>query len=171
MIYGYVRISKKHQSPDRQIRNIKNAYPDAVIVVEEFTGTRLDRPKWMKIYRNLKSGDMVVYDEVSRMSRDEIEGFELYKDLYEKEITLVFLKEPHINTDSYKKSMEGIFNMEISSGDSSTDDLVNSILSAINKFMMNKVENDIKRSYGDDFSSSIKNRNRISQQLYCGNRY
>ena len=107
MIYGYVRISKKHQSPDRQIRNIKNAYPDAVIVVEEFTGTRLDRPKWMKIYRNLKSGDMVVYDEVSRMSRDEIEGFELYKDLYEKEITLVFLKEPHINTDSYKKSMEG----------------------------------------------------------------
>lgn len=40
MIYGYCRISTNKQSIDRQIRNIKAAYPDAVIVEEIYTGTK-----------------------------------------------------------------------------------------------------------------------------------
>ena len=36
-IYGYCRISRPQQSIDRQIRNIKAAYPDAVIVEEVYT--------------------------------------------------------------------------------------------------------------------------------------
>lgn len=49
MIYGYVRISTKRQSIERQIRNIKAAFPDAVIIKEVFTRTRLDRPDWLKL--------------------------------------------------------------------------------------------------------------------------
>ena len=67
-IYGYARISRPQQSIDRQIRNIKSAYPDAVIVQEAYTGTRLDRPEWQKLYRKLNIGDMVVFDSVSRMN-------------------------------------------------------------------------------------------------------
>ncbi len=37
MRYGYCRTSKPKQSIERQIRNIKAAYPDAVIVQEVFT--------------------------------------------------------------------------------------------------------------------------------------
>ena len=33
-VYGYCRISTSKQSMERQIRNIKLAYPDAVIVKE-----------------------------------------------------------------------------------------------------------------------------------------
>ena len=40
MIYGYCRISTGKQSIDRQIRNIKSAWSDAVIVEEIYTGTR-----------------------------------------------------------------------------------------------------------------------------------
>ena len=49
-------------------------------------------------------GDTIVFDSVSRMSRQE-EGFKLYVQLFEAGINLVFLKEPHINTDTYKKAI------------------------------------------------------------------
>ena len=66
-IYGYCRISTAKQSIDRQIRNIKAEYPTAHIVQEAYTGTSIFRPEWLKLYRILKSGDMVVFDSVSRM--------------------------------------------------------------------------------------------------------
>ena len=103
-IYGYCRISTAKQSIDRQIRNIKAEYPTAHIVQEAYTGTSIFRPEWLKLYRILKSGDTVVFDSVSRMSRNAEEGFTLYEDLYHKGIRLVFLKEHHIGTETYKKS-------------------------------------------------------------------
>ena len=104
-IYGYCRISTAKQSIDRQIRNIKAEYPTAHIVQEAYTGTSIFRPEWLKLYRVLKSGDMVVFDSVSRMSRNAEEGFALYEDLYHKGIRLVFLKEHHIDTETYKSSV------------------------------------------------------------------
>ena len=147
MIYGYCRISTKKQSIDRQIRNIKREFPTAIILTEAFTGTKLDRPEWNKLNRKLKYGDTIVFDEVSRMSRNAKEGFALQQRLFNIGINLVFLKEPHMNTDSYKEAMQGIFNTEIQSGDKATDDLVNSIMAAVNKFMMNKVEKDIYKAF------------------------
>ena len=106
-IYGYCRISTAKQSIDRQIRNIKAAYPTAHIVQEAYTGTSIFRPEWLKLYRVLKAGDTVVFDSVSRMSRNAEEGFALYEDLYHKGIQLVFLKEHHIDTETYKKALSG----------------------------------------------------------------
>lgn len=147
MIYGYCRISTKKQSIDRQIRNIEREFPNATIYKEAFTGTKIDRPEWNKLNRKLKFGDTIVFDEVSRMSRNAKEGFALYQRLFKIGINLVFLKEPYMNTDSYKEAMQGIFNTEIQSGDKATDDLVNSIMAAVNNFMMNKVEKDIYKAF------------------------
>lgn len=101
-IYGYCRISTAKQSIDRQVRNIRAEYPTAHIVQEAYTGTSILRPEWSKLYRILKDGDTVVFDSVSRMSRNAEEGFLLYEDLYNKGIQLVFLKEHHIDTETYK---------------------------------------------------------------------
>lgn len=147
MIYGYCRISTKKQSIDRQIRNIEREFPNATIYKEAFTGTKIDRPEWNKLNRKLKFGDTIVFDEVSRMSRNAKEGFALYQRLFKIGTNLVFLKEPYMNTDSYKEAMQGIFNTEIQSGDKATDDLVNSIMAAVNNFMMNKVEKDIYKAF------------------------
>lgn len=147
MIYGYCRISTKKQSIDRQIRNIEREFPNATIYKEAFTGTKIDRPEWNKLNRKLKFGDTIVFDEVSRMSRNAKEGFALYQRLFKISINLVFLKEPYMNTDSYKEAMQGIFSTEIQSGDKATDDLVNSIMAAVNNFMMNKVEKDIYKAF------------------------
>ena len=91
-IYGYCRISTAKQSIERQIRNIKAEYPTAHIVQEAYTGTSIMRPEWNKLYRVLQRGDMVIFDSVSRMSRNVEEKFALYEDLYHKGISLVFLR-------------------------------------------------------------------------------
>lgn len=147
MTYGYCRISTKKQSIERQIRNITEAFPDAFIIKEAFTGTSINRPEWNKLYPKLKENDMIIFDSVSRMSRNAAEGFKLYKELYENKVKLVFLKERHIDTDSYVKAMNGIINQSIQSGDVAADELVNSIMRAINKFIMNKVEQDIYKAF------------------------
>ena len=102
MIYGYCRISTPQQSIDRQIRNIKASYPDATMVQEVYTGTTVSRPKWEQLRRKLQDGDTVVFDSVSRMSRNAAEGAELYEELYSEGVDLCFLKEPHINTNVYR---------------------------------------------------------------------
>ncbi|MEG1087651.1 MAG: recombinase family protein, partial [Cetobacterium sp.] len=67
-------ISTKSQSIERQIRNIIREYPDADIVEEVCTGTSLQRTNWIKLKNKLKKGDVVVFDSVSRMSRNSVEG-------------------------------------------------------------------------------------------------
>lgn len=146
-IYGYARISTDQQNIDRQIRNIKSKYPEAIIVQETYTGRKLERPEWMKLYKKVAEGDTIVFDEVSRMSRNAEDGFSLYKELFDRNVSLVFLKESHIDTNSYRDAMQGAFSIDISSGDSATDELVSSIMSALNRFMMNKVEKDIYKAF------------------------
>lgn len=55
MQYGYVRISTPQQNIERQIRNIKAQYPDALIVQEVYTGTKLEgRREMEKLLRTVK---------------------------------------------------------------------------------------------------------------------
>lgn len=49
-IYGYMRISTSKQSIERQVRNIEREYPGAVIIREAYTGTKLDRKEWGKLF-------------------------------------------------------------------------------------------------------------------------
>ena len=106
MLYGYVRISTPGQNIDRQIRNIHRRYPVALIVQEVYTGRTLDRPKWRKLLNQLKPGDIIIFDSVSRMARDAEEGFEKYQKLYASGIELIFLQEPHINTEVYRRALQ-----------------------------------------------------------------
>lgn len=105
-IFGYARISRPQQSIDRQIRNIKTEYPDAVIVQEAYTGTKMDRPEWNKLYKNVRTGDSIVFDSVSRMSRTADEGVRIYFELYGKGVNLIFLKEKYINTEVYAENLK-----------------------------------------------------------------
>ena len=106
MIYGYARISRPQQSIDRQIRNIKKEYANALILQEAFTGTRMNRPEWNKLYSKVKNEDMIVFDSVSRMSRSADEGIDIYFKLYDKGIKLIFLKEHYIDTEVYAENMK-----------------------------------------------------------------
>lgn len=146
-IYGYVRVSTLEQNKERQIQNILREYPEAIIMSDEYTGRTMDRPVWSKLYPKLKKGNLVVFDEVSRMSRDAEEGFKVYQELYERGVELIFLKEPHISTTSYREALKGSIKVDVKSGDQDTDDLISGIMTALNKFMLAKVKADIKRAF------------------------
>ena len=49
MIYGYCRVSTKHQRITRQVTNITAVYPNAIIIREFYTGTVQQRPLWDKL--------------------------------------------------------------------------------------------------------------------------
>lgn len=106
MKYGYCRISTQKQSLTRQIENISKSYPEAKIYQEVYTGTVINRKEWNKLKKIISSGDTIIFDSVSRMSRNAEEGIKEYFELYNKGINLIFLKEGYINTEVYKKAKE-----------------------------------------------------------------
>lgn len=139
-VYGYCRISTKQQNIDRQVRNIQVEYPNAIIVKEAYTGTKLEgRKEFDKILKRVKAGDTIVFDSVSRMSRNAEEGFKLYEELFNQNITLVFLKESHINTDTYKKAFD--------TGIELTGTNVDHILKGINKYLLALAKEQIKLAF------------------------
>jgi DNA invertase Pin-like site-specific DNA recombinase len=127
-MYGYCRISQKKQSIERQIRNIKAAFPEATIIEEAYTGTTIDRKEWNKLYKKAKCGDTIIFDSVSRMSRNADEGYTAYEELYTRGVELIFLKEPHINTSTFKNAMEKAIPL--------TGTSVDYILEGINKYLL-----------------------------------
>lgn len=146
-IYGYARISTKQQSIERQIRNIKEKYNTAIILTEAYTGTTLNRPEWNKLYRRIKTGDTIIFDSVSRMSRDAEEGFALYQELYNKGVELIFFKEPHINTSTYKNALQN--NLRL------TGTNVDYILEGINKYLMALAKEQIRIAF-DQAEKEVK---------------
>lgn len=160
-IYGYCRISTKKQSLQRQIDNIKAYNENAIIFEEEFTGTKIEGRKefqklvgkWVATNKTdkdgnvvyelkdgkVKEGDTIIFDSVSRMSRNAEEGIELYMYLFDKGINLIFLKEQHINTETYKNSLGNAIQL------TNTD--VDFILEGINKYMKTLATNQIRIAF------------------------
>lgn len=140
-IYGYARISTAKQSIERQVRNIKAYNENAVVLQEVFTGTKVQGRKELdKLLKIVKKGDTIIFDSVSRMSRDAEEGFKLYEELFNKGVNLVFLKERHIDTDTYKKALTNRLEM--------TGDAVDEILKGVNSYLMILAKEQIKIAFG-----------------------
>lgn len=148
MNYGYTRISTPKQNIERQVRNILKEYPDAYIVREVYTGTKFQgRREFDKIKKTVKSGDRIIFDSVSRMSRTAEEGFALYQELFNRNIELVFLKEPHINTATYKQAVDKQISITMDSGDEATDDLMKTMINALNKYILTLAERQIRLAF------------------------
>ncbi len=144
--YGYCRISTPKQNIDRQERNILEVYPSAHIIKEVYTGTKTEgRKEWNKLYNLIKRESVsgkditIIFDSVSRMSRCAEEGIQLYEELFNMGISLVFLKEPHINTDTYKKAISTQVEMTGTNADI--------LLKAINEYLMTLAKEQIKIAF------------------------
>lgn len=156
-VWSYIRVSTPKQDPERQRRNIKEAYPDAIIVQEAYTGTRLDRPQWTNLLKKLKPGDWIVFDSVSRMSRNAEDGFAIYEELFNKNIELVFLKEPHINTATYRKAL--------TAGVPMTGTNVDVILQAVNTYLMLLAQEQIRLAFEQSEKEVLDLRQRTREGL------
>lgn len=148
MTYGYCRISTRKQNIERQIRNILSEFSDAIILQEEYTGTKLDRKEWNKLFSSVRAGDTIIFDSVSRMSRNAAEGVEAYAALYKRGVNLVFLKERHIDTDTYRQTLQN--SVQLTGGD------VDYILEGVNRYMLALARRQIYLAFGHIKTNDIQ---------------
>ena len=147
-VYGYCRISTPQQHIERQVRNIATAYPTAHIVREVYTGTACrGRQELDKLLHVVQPGDTIVFDSVSRMSRSAEEGCALYETLYNRGVTLCFLKEPHINTDTYKQALQRQISTSPETGSAATDRFVSGIMDALNRYTADLAKEQIRLAF------------------------
>lgn len=139
MTYAYARVSTPSQRLERQIENLLRAFPNAIVVKEAYTGRSIQRPEWTRLMKLVRCGDTIVLDEVSRMSRNADEGVATYEELYNKGVELIFLKEPHINTETYRSAL--------SSAIGKTGTNVDFIIEGINNFLMALAREQIRLAF------------------------
>ena len=165
MIYAYCRVSTKHQRIARQITNITEIYPKAIIIREFYTGTKQDRPNWNKLIEQIKTGDTIVFDSVSRMSRNAQEGYKDYKMLYELGIHLIFLNEPLINTSVFDSTKSNLLSIQVETGNEAVDNFFKGNIELINNFLMALAEEQIKAAFEQSEKEVTDLHSRISQGM------
>lgn len=148
-IIGYARVSTPTQKLSRQIDNLKKAYPDIVIIQETYSGKTQNRPKWQKLLRQCRAGNVskLVFDEVSRFSRNAEEAIKEYKELYELGIELEFIKEPHINSEVYRQASQRQINVDTSAMDTDTAHLLNTVIEGLNDYLLAVAEKQIRLAF------------------------
>ena len=165
MIFAYCRVSTQHQKLARQITNITAIYPTATIIKEFYTGTKQDRPNWNKLISQIKTADTIVFDSVSRMSRNADEGFKDYKMLYEQGVNLVFLNEPLINTSVFDSTKSNLLSIQVETGNEAIDNFFKGNIELINNFLMALAEEQIKTAFEQSEKEVTDLHSRISQGM------
>lgn len=148
MVVGVARVSRKTQNIERQVRNLKNKYPNIKIIKLIYTGAKVVGYKdFVNIISKLKRGDVLVFDSASRMSRNSDDGCKLYEELFNRGVEIEFLKEPHINTTVYRQALQNQINIKLETGNDATDELMNSIIESLNKFTIALATEQIKKVF------------------------
>lgn len=149
MIYGYARISTSTQNIERQLRNILAEYPTAKIYQEAYSGRTTARPEYDKLKKNLKAGDVVVFDAVSRMSRNADEGVSDYMELFNMGVDLVFLKEHYIDTAVYKEAKNGQIDLSSNAAadGKNNEDLLSLVSDFVNNVLLLLAEQQIRAAF------------------------
>ncbi len=92
-IYGYVRVSTKDQNEDRQmIAMLEFPVPEKNIIVEKQSGKDFNRPRYRRLIRKMKKGDLLVIKSIDRLGRNYEEIIQQWRYLTkEKGIDIVVL--------------------------------------------------------------------------------
>lgn len=104
MKIGYARVSTQDQNLDRQLDNLRSAGCERIFN-EKMTGTKSDRPELKTMLLTLRSGDILVIDSFSRLSRSTKDLLDLVERLTAMGVHLVSLKENLDTTTATGKLM------------------------------------------------------------------
>lgn len=138
----------------RQIRNILKKYPNARIIQLTHCGaTVIGYKEFEKVIKEVKENKRgkkykLVFDSVSRMSRNAKDGSSLYKELFNCGVEIEFLKDPTINTEVYRKTLQSQkIEMKATTGDQATDEFLNTMIEAFNKYTMELATKQIETAF------------------------
>ena len=97
MIFGYARVSTVEQNLYRQIDALKEAGADEIIE-EKMTGTKADRPQLNRLLDKLRTGDIMLVADLTRLSRSTKDLFDLVEKIEKKGANIKSLKESWLDT-------------------------------------------------------------------------
>lgn len=158
LIYGYLRVSTKHQDIGRQRVNILREYPAAVIYEETHSGGDYSGCVVLdKLLKVVRAGDTIVFDSVSRFSRDNVTGPQEYKRLFRDNVSLVFLNEPYINTENYRRALDVAIPR--------TGTFVDPILDGVEEALLQLAEKQVQDAFDQANKELMDIRSRTSQAL------
>ncbi len=104
MIYGYVRVSSKTQSEERQVSTLKNqGIALDNIFIDKESGKDFNRNAWKDLMAKLVVGDIIVIKELDRMGRNNKEIKENFELIKNKGCYLEFLENPLLSTKGKSK--------------------------------------------------------------------
>lgn len=152
-IIGIARISRKTQNIERQIRNIQKIYPNARIIKIICSGSKvIGYREFEKVINEAKQAQSckkykLIFDSASRMSRNSDDGCDLYEDLFKHNVSIEFLKEPHINTEVFKKALDNQIKLQVTTGNEATDKLINTVIQALNEYTIALAKEQIKKVF------------------------
>lgn len=110
-LYGYVRVSTKEQCEDRQLIALQAFnVPEGNIYMDKLSGKDFNRPKYRKLMRKLKAGDVLVVKSIDRLGRDYQEIQNQWRLLTkERHVDIVVLDMPLLDTRKSSKDLTGTF--------------------------------------------------------------
>jgi len=95
MVYGYARVSTKKQDTNgNSLDDQKRALIEAgcsVIYHDSFTGTKMDRPEFSKLIKELKPGDTIVVTKLDRFARNAADGAKMVDELVKSGVSVRIL--------------------------------------------------------------------------------
>lgn len=95
MKYGYARVSTVHQQKDgNSLEDQRNQLLQDgcdFIIEEQFTGSRMDRPKFKRLCDQLNAGDTLVVCKLDRFARTVVEGALTCRELMQRGIRIHIL--------------------------------------------------------------------------------
>lgn len=112
-VFGYCRVSTRGQldgnSLDNQREQILRDYPSAVIVEEQISGAKADRPKFNELLNQLQSGDMLVVTKLDRFARSLSQGNDTVNHLLERGVRVNILNIGMLDNTPNSKLIRNIF--------------------------------------------------------------
>lgn len=91
-LIGYARVSSTSQNLNAQIDQLEQAGCEKVFT-DKINGTKKDRRGWQDMIHYIRTGDILVITELSRMSRSLSHLLEIVDELKEKKVELKSLRE------------------------------------------------------------------------------
>lgn len=103
-IFGYVRVSSVEQNEDRQLIALENVgVAKRNIFIDKQSGKNFERPKYKRLVKKLKPGDLLYIQSIDRLGRNYIEIQEQWRFLTkDKGVDIVVLDMPLLDTRSGK---------------------------------------------------------------------
>lgn len=114
-IYGYARVSTKDQNLNRQLDALKQfGIEQKHIYSDKASGKDFERPAYKRLMRKLTSGDVMVIKSIDRLGRNYNEILEEWRVITkEKQVSIVVLDMPLLDTRETKTGITGVFIADI----------------------------------------------------------